>query len=82
MKTYSVVVRDQNSWDSATGICTEIRNCGHKHRSEEAADKCMERLTAWWCLCGRTKQSFAPCCGTPRNGTSAAWYHARVEVNA
>ena len=31
--TYSVVVRDPNSWSASTGIHHELANCGHDHRS-------------------------------------------------
>lgn len=77
--TYSVIVRDANSWDGATGIHQEIANCGHKHRTLEAAQHCMDKLTAWHCLCGRTTNSYAPCCHTPHNSTSARWYNAHLE---
>ncbi len=76
---YSVVARDPNSWSAGTGAHEELANCGHKHRTREAAEACKERLTAWRCLCGRTTKSYAPCCGTPHNSTSAKWYHAEVE---
>lgn len=81
MATYSVVVRDANSWSRDTGIYSELDNCGHKHRTVEAAQKCLEALTAWRCLCGRTTKPYARCCGTPHNSTSAHWYHARIENN-
>ena len=77
--TYAVVVRDPNSWSASTGIHLELANCGHHHRTIEAAQHCLEKLTAWRCLCGRTTKSYAPCCHTPHNSTSARWYHARVE---
>jgi hypothetical protein len=79
--TYSVVVRDPNSWSARTGIHQEHANCGHAHRTVEAAQHCLEQLTAWHCLCGRTTKAYAPCCRTPHNFTSARWYHARVEDN-
>ena len=80
--TYSVIVRDPNSWSQATGIHTELANCGHKHRSIDTAQACMDRLAAWHCLCGRTTSQYAPCCHTPNNSTSARWYNARIENNA
>jgi hypothetical protein len=79
--TFSVIVRDANSWDQSTGICAELANCGHAHRTIEAAQHCMEQLTAWHCFCGRTTQSYAPCCHTPHNSTSARWYHAHIEAS-
>lgn len=45
--TYSVIVRNPNSWSASTGIHEEVANCGHKHKSYEAAQACYERLTAW-----------------------------------
>ena len=77
--TFSVIVRDANSWDQSTGICAELANCGHAHRTVEAAQHCMDKLTAWHCLCGSTTKSYAPCCHTPHNSTSARWYHAHIE---
>jgi hypothetical protein len=77
--TYSVVVRNPNSWDAATGIHEELANCGHQHKSITTARACFDRLTAWHCLCGRSKNRYAPCCGTPHNSTSARWYHAQIE---
>jgi hypothetical protein len=77
--TYSVIVRNPNSWSASTGIHEEIANCGHLHQSPEAAQACMDKLTAWHCLCGRTTKAYAPCCGTPRNSTNARWHNAQVE---
>jgi hypothetical protein len=79
--TYSVIVRDPNSWCESTGIHQELAHCGHKHRTTEAAQDCMDKLTAWHCFCGRTTQSYAPCCHTPHNSTSARWYHAQIEAS-
>lgn len=81
MTTYSVIVRDPNSWSAATGIHQELANCGHKHKSLAAAQKCYDKLTEWRCLCGRTTKRYASCCGTPQNSTSATWYNARIEEN-
>ena len=77
--SYQVIVRDPNSWSRDTGIHTELNNCGHAHRTEEAAQKCLDKLTAWRCLCGRSTKRWAPCCRTSRNSTSATWYNAKVE---
>jgi hypothetical protein len=79
--TYSVIVRDLNSWSASTGIHLEIANCGHNHQSLEATQACMDKLTAWHCLCGRTTKAYAPCCGHPRNSTNERWYHAKIEAN-
>jgi len=80
-ETYSVIVRNPNSWDARTGIHEELRNCGHRHKSVETAQACLDKLTEWRCLCGRTAKRYAPCCGTPQNSTSAAWFHAEVKQN-
>jgi hypothetical protein len=77
--TYSVIVRDANSWNAATGIHAELANCGHHHKTITTAQACKDRLTAWHCLCGHTTKSYAPCCNTPQNSTSARWYNARIE---
>ena len=45
--TYSVIVRNPNSWDASTGIHEETAHCGHDHKSYEAAKACFDRLTAW-----------------------------------
>lgn len=45
--TYSVIVRNPNSWNASTGIHEELANCGHNHKSFAAADACKSRLTAW-----------------------------------
>jgi len=80
-QTYSVIVRDPNSWDEGTGIHAELANCGHHHKSIAAAIACRDRLTAWRCLCGKTTKGYAPCCGTPKNSTSGMWFGAAVEDN-
>lgn len=77
--TYSVIVRDPNSWSASTGTHDELANCGHRHKSIATAQACKHKLTAWRCFCGRTTKSYAPCCHIPRNSTSARWYHAEVE---
>jgi hypothetical protein len=79
--TYSVIVRNPNSWSASTGIHEELANCGHNHKTAEAAEACRAKLQRSWCLCGRTSASYAPCCGTPHNSTSARWYHAQVEAS-
>jgi hypothetical protein len=45
--TYSVVVRNPNSWSESTGIHEELANCGHKHKTIETAQACYSRLTVW-----------------------------------
>jgi hypothetical protein len=66
--TYSVVVRDPNSWDAKTGINLLLRDCGHLHRTPQGAVRCMDKLTK---VTG----------GTWGNGgsMSAAWFNSRIE---
>jgi hypothetical protein len=45
--TYSVIVRNPNSWSASTGIHEELANCGHNHKSFATAQGCYDRLTAW-----------------------------------
>jgi len=45
--TYSVIVRNPNSWTEPSGIHEEIANCGHNHKSFATAAACGARLTAW-----------------------------------
>ena len=45
--TYSVIVRNPNSWSASTGIHEELCNCGHNHKSFATAKACYDRLTAW-----------------------------------
>ena len=68
--TYSVVVRDPNSWDAKTGIRCLLRDCGHNHRTLPAAAQCHAKLTR---ITG----------GQWGNGgtTSAAWFKAVVEAS-
>jgi hypothetical protein len=39
--SYSVVVRDPNSWNASTGIHQELAHCGHKHRTLKGAAECL-----------------------------------------
>jgi hypothetical protein len=83
--TYSVVVRNPNAWtqdrDGSNREYEITAHCGHNHKTHEAAKQCMSKLTEWRCLCGKTANSYAPCCKTPRNSTSARWYKAHVEAS-
>ncbi len=65
--TFSVVVRDCNSWDAKTGIHCLLRDCGHAHRSLATASHCHAKLTK---VTGQWGNG-----GT----TSAAWFNAVVE---
>ena len=79
--TYSVIVRDPNSWNASTGIHQELNNCGHKHRTLAAAQKCINKLTESRCLCGHTAKNYCPRCHTPHNSWAAAWWLAAIEEN-
>ncbi len=45
--TYSIIVRNSNSWSASTGIHEELANCGHHHKSFATAQACLDRLTTW-----------------------------------
>ena len=70
-----------------TGSCStdyrrweEADDCGHAHRTPEAARKCLESKQVWYCNHGR-KQGLAcrHCCGYAQgHSTSAHWYNGTV----
>ena len=78
-ETYSVVVEsgscspDYQRWE-------EREHCGHYHRTIEAAEKCMEKLTRYYCQHGRPAGSLcAQCCGYAQaQNTSATWFGATI----
>jgi hypothetical protein len=61
--TFSVVVRDSNSWDAKTGIHLQLAECGHNHKSLATAQRCYSKLA------GQQADGMY----------SARWYHARIE---
>ena len=63
--TYSVVVRDPNSWSESTGIHEKLANCGHHHKTIEAAGHCMGKLLNV----------------QPDGWYSAKWHNAQIEAN-
>jgi hypothetical protein len=79
--TYSVVVRDPNSWFAATGIHQLVRDCGHAHKTPQAADKCAAKLLNYHCNHGRvTGTTCSDCHGRARaNNHSANWHLATIE---
>jgi hypothetical protein len=87
--TFSVIVRNSNSWaqneDGGNRVYEEVANCGHRHKTEAAAEACMTKLTAWRCNCGARSNSRTRCnssTGThSMDSTSALWHHSRVEQN-
>jgi hypothetical protein len=78
-ETYSVVVesgscsRDYKYWE-------ERANCGHAHKTVEAAKACMDKLTRRYCNHGRIQGTpCAACLGRARgHSTSARWYNATI----
>ena len=78
-ETYSVVVEsgscsmDYQRWE-------ERAHCGHKHRTTDAAVRCMEKLTRYYCQHGRPAGTLCShCLGYARSdNTSARWYHATI----
>lgn len=85
--TYSVVVRNSNSWtqnrDGSNREYEITAHCGHKHKTEAAAEQCLLNLTAWYCNCGERSDAHHRRCssstGHTQNSTSSRWYHATVE---
>lgn len=65
--SYRVVVRDPNSWSASTGEHCLIRECGHRHRTEAAAERCLRKLVDFNY---RTSSSGSWC---------ADWHNASVE---
>jgi hypothetical protein len=79
-ETYSVVVEsgncsmDYSRWE-------ERCSCGHQHKTIEAAKRCLDRLTRWYCQHGRPAGSLCRhCTGGMARGenTSARWYNATI----
>jgi hypothetical protein len=79
--TYSVVVRDPNSWDAKTNINLLLHECGHNHKTIEAAEACHHRLLHSICSHGRLTGK--PCSGchgrAGQNSWSARWHNGRIE---
>ena len=42
--TYTAVARDCNRWNPSTGERVITWTCGHKHRTLNAANKCLESM--------------------------------------
>lgn len=68
MTHYRVIVRNPNSWSPVDGEHEMLNDCGHKHRTEEAARRCMEKLVDFNY---RTSSS---------GSWNAAWHNADVEM--
>lgn len=89
--TYSVVVENPNSWDATTGIHEITAHCGHRHKSADAAERCLASLTRWYCIHGKSTTTAAgyparcsACTGglAQPNSTSARWYGASIRPAA
>lgn len=81
--TYSVVVRNFNTWNIRDGgrVFEELERFGHEHQTADAAAVCLTRLTQWHCLHEEPTGSHCEECGgqAGRNHTSSTWWHAQVE---
>ena len=80
MASYQVVKRDNNS--VSEGLAPVIATCGHKHRTRQAADTCLDKLTASHCLHGvTTGKRCYQCSGWTAkfDSTSLLWRGAAVE---
>lgn len=62
---YTVVARDPNSWRESTGEHFVTWDCGHRHRTEAAAERCELKLSG----------------GYKASGYPARMHGARVEQN-
>ncbi len=81
MKTerYSAVVQtgscsmDQQHWE-------ERANCGHAHKTIEAAEKCLLKKQRYYCDHDRPAGSACKHCGGVARAkhTSALWYNGRI----
>lgn len=78
-ETYSAVAE--------TGSCSldykrweEKANCGHKHRTIAAAQKCLSRKQQSFCNHGRVAGTPCKYCNgyAQSNSTSAIWYNGRI----
>jgi hypothetical protein len=81
--TYSVVVRNFNTWTITDGrrVYEELQRCGHEHQTADAAAACLTRLTQWYCLHEEPTGSYCGHCGgrACHDHTSSTWWHAQVE---
>lgn len=79
--TYTVVVRDPNSWDASTGIHQLLRDCGHNHKTALAADKCASKLLNYTCQHGEHAGVLCSGCrGRARaDNHSGNWHRCNIE---
>jgi hypothetical protein len=78
-ETYSVVV-ESGSCSQDYKYWEERVNCGHAHKTIEAAKACMAKLTRWYCNHGHVKGTPCSACLGRAQGhsTSATWYNATI----
>ena len=77
--TYTAVVEtgscsmDYKRWETRT-------DCGHAHRTREAAEKCIAKKQQWYCQHGRkTGSTCGQCLGYAQgHSTSALWYNGNI----
>ena len=81
--TYSVVV-ESGSCSTDGKRWEEREHCGHKHRTIQAAVKCQQKLTRYYCQHGRPAHTpCSRCLGYAQaQQTSAQWYNARIHNQA
>lgn len=78
-ETYSAVVEsgscspDYQRWE-------ERANCGHAHKTVEAAQVCLDKHRTWYCRHGRKCGSPCRYCHGRAQGheTSALWYNGTI----
>jgi hypothetical protein len=80
-RTYSVVVRDPNSWDSKTDIHRLLRSCGHNHKTFRAAKACENALLDYHCNHGRPTGTMCYQCHgiATADSWSADWHLSSIE---
>lgn len=79
MKKFSAVVetgscsRDGLRWETRT-------DCGHAHRTLEAAQSCLDKQQMWRCNHGRKARARCRPCGgyAEAQSTSALWYNGTI----
>ena len=80
MATRSSVVVESGSCDPTYTRWEERAHCGHAHKSREAAERCMAKLTRWYCNHGHVQGTpCVQCCGYAQGqSTSAKWWGATI----
>ncbi len=78
-ETYSVVV-ESGSCDPTYTRWEERTHCGHAHKTYEAAQKCLTKLTRYYCQHGHPAGTLCKrCLGIAQaQNTSATWYGAKI----